>query len=211
MGYNRNFGAWSVGGNYSYYQNVQTLLATYTSSSMTYTGFARRKLPKGINWNIGGGRGRSGFTQVAGSESHSENINSSLNWRGYSLGANYSKSAGTSVLTAQGLVTQPVPIAIPNDVVLFNGEGYGVGIGASPVPNMTIGVSYSNATSNTLGQIATNNSTQLINGLLTYHFRKVNFISGVTQFRQSIVGTGLTSPGTLTSYYFGISRWFKFF
>jgi hypothetical protein len=215
VSYNRKLGPWSVSANYNYDQNVQTLLAIYTMSTMNYGASVSRQLPKHINWSVGFGGGRSGFSQQAGDGSHEETVHSSVGWRGYTVSGNYSQSAGTSVLTASGLVTQPAPIATANELILFNGSSYGFGIGATPVRNMSIGVSYSNATSTTLGSnLNNNNATKLMNGVYTYRFRKLLFTAGATRFQQSVGGAvagGGTQPGTITSYYFGISRWFKFF
>ena len=210
VNYYRKLGAWDLTANYNYSQNVQTLLAMYTMSNMTYMGNARRRLFKGINWTAGVGGGRSGFTEQAGSGSHSEGANTSLTWRGVSLGGNYSQSAGTSVLTTAGLVTQPLPVASADELVVFNGKAYGVGIGGSPIRNLSLTATYSHATSTIQGESLNNNETEMINALCTYHFRKVFFTSGVTRFRQTIGGAG-SEPSVITSYYFGISRWFKFF
>lgn len=231
VNYNNKFGAWDIWGNYNYNQSAQTLLAMYTISSMSYSGSARRRLVKGINWTVGGGGGRSGFVQQAGSGSRAESFSSSFSWHGYSLGGNYSISNGTSVLTPQGLVAEPVPIVSANELVVYNAKSYGVGATAAPVRNMSISVNYSDGTGATLGQSTTqglglnNSRTQLINGLFTYQFRKLNFIAGATRFRQNLTAPGaIPAPGIgipgsissfntgmVTSYYFGISRWFKAF
>lgn len=224
VSYYRKVGPWTTSANFNYNQNVQTLLALYTVSTMSYTSTARRQLPKHINWNVGAGGGRSGFTEQAGSESHSESVSSSLGWRGYTVGGNYSRSSGTSVLTAQGLVAQTVPVATANELVVYDGTSYGLGVSAAPLRNMSVSLSYGEATSTTQGANLNNNNTVMLNGLLMYHYRKVFINAGFTRFRQetggvgSGVGTGVGSglggasqPGTVTSYYFGISRWFKFF
>ena len=46
--------------------------------------------------------------------------------------------------------------------------------------------------------------------MMTYRFRKLYFNAWVIQFRQSISSSG-TAGSVVTSYYFGISRWFKAF
>jgi hypothetical protein len=209
--YSHTFGRWDFSADFAYNQSTQTLLAIYTTSSMTYFANARRQFAKGLGWNIGAGGGHSGFNQQAGNSSDAESVNSNLNWHGYSAGGNYSQSSGTSVLTANGLVSEPAPIISASNLVVFNGKGWGVGAGASPLRALVISVSYSKATSNTLSQnLPSTNSTELMNGYATYHFRRVFFTSGVTRFRQGISGSG-SAPSLTTSYYFGVSRWFKFF
>jgi hypothetical protein len=216
--YTRSIGHWDFGASFGYDQNVQTLLAVYQTSSLTYTGRLQRRLPRGFSWSIGGGGGRSAFEQTAGNGSHSESVNSSMSWRGrYTVSGNYSKSEGSSVLTPGGLVPVPLPV-ISNNLVVFNGESYGFTFAASPVRAMTLSSSYSKSTSNTLGQniiglapgLASNNGTQLISGLLNYRFRKLNFNASVIQFRQSI-SSSPTAPSSITTYFFGVSRWFKLF
>jgi len=213
--YNRRFGPWSFDANYNYDQNVQTLLAMYTMSSMNYSANGHRHLPKGFNLSVGGGGGRSGFSETAGTSSHAESVSGSINWRGYSIGSNYSKSNGTSVLTPSGLEALSAPIVSANELVVYNGSNFGTTASANPVRNMTIAASYSNGSSTALGQALTNtNHTMLMNGLATYHFRKVNFNAGFTRLRQTVGGTNVglaTQPSALNTYYFGISRWFKLF
>ena len=132
-------------------------------------------------------------------------------WRRYTLQGNYSQSNGTSVLTSAGLVAVPLPIVSASDLIVFNGKSYGASLGASPLRAMTLSFGYSKANSNTLSLNVPNaNETELFSSLCTYHYRKLYFNAGVTKFRQSVSGSG-SPPSVLTSYYFGISRWFKVF
>lgn len=215
VNYVRTLGHWDFGASFGYDQNVQTLLATYQTSSMTYNGRLQRKLPGGFNFSIGGGGGRTAFEQVAGNGSQGEGANASLGWHGrYTVGANYSQSNGTSVLTPTGLVPVPVPI-ISNNVVVFNGQSYGFSFTATPIRALSVSTSYSKAMSDTLSEavgssLASNNNTQLISGIMNYRFRKLNFNASVIQFRQSI-SSSTTAPSSITTYFFGVSRWFKLF
>jgi hypothetical protein len=211
VNYNRNFGRWEFSANYSYNQNVQTLLAIYTVSSMNYTAQVHRKMPHGFSLNLGGGGGRSGFEQTPGNAVNSESVNASISWGRFGLGGTYSETTGSQVLTASGLVSVPVPIATPNSMVNFNGSGYGFNASAIPIRNLSITATYNKSNSTTAGAaLSSLNETDLINAFCTYRFRKISFNSGVTKFRQSISNTG-SAPSVITSYYFGISRWFKFF
>ena len=213
VNYNRDIGRWELGASYGYDQNVQTLLAIYQTSSMNYTGRVLRRLPGGFTWTVGVGGGRTAFEQIAGNQSNSESASSSVSWHRCSLGGNWSQSDGSSVLTPNGLVVVPVPI-VSNNLVLFNGKSEGVSFGASPLRALSFSAAWSKANSSTLGQsvgaLNSINETQLITGLLTYRFRKLNFNASVVQFRQSISASG-TLPSSVTSYYFGVSRWFKVF
>ena len=216
VNYTGNVGHWDFGANFGYDQNVQTMFAIYQTSSMSYGGNLHRRLANGLSWSLGGGGGRTAFEQVAGNGSQAETVNSSLSWHGYTVGADFSQSSGTSVLTPAGLVPVPAPV-VSNNLVVYSGQGYGFGFGGSPVRRLSFSVAYSQANSNTLGQSSTsnsvppnNNSTELTTGLLTYQYRKLYFNASVLQFRQSISASG-TPPSRVTSYYFGISRWFKLF
>ncbi len=212
--YRHNLHGWELEGNFGYDQSVQTLLAMYQTSSLNYGGGLRHRFARRLVWNVSGGGGRSGFVQVAGNGSHSESVTTSLTAFGYSIGGNYSKSDGTSVVTAQGLVPVPVPI-VSNNMLLFNGIGKGVQASGSPVRRMTISGSWTESTSNlfglnTNGVLPSKNKTEMVNGYLAYQFRKMYFNAGVLQFRQDISASG-TPASVVTSYYFGISRWFKAF
>ena len=209
--YNATIVGWILNANFVYDQNVQTLLATYTTSDMNYTAQARRKLRDGITVSVGGGGGRSGFEQGAGNGSHSEGVNAGLSWRRYSATANYSQSAGTSVLTSAGLVAVPLPVVSPADLIVFDGKSYGASIGMSPMRYLNISAGYSKANSNTVSpNLNSANQTELYNAVLTYQFRKLYFNAGATRFWQ-VVGNSGTPPSVITSYYFGVTRWFKVF
>jgi len=69
---------------------------------MNYNAEIRRRLFKGLTWNVGGGGGRSGFEQQSGNGSSSESVSTSLSWYRFTVAGNYSISSGTSVLTLQG-------------------------------------------------------------------------------------------------------------
>jgi len=49
-----------------------------------------------------------------------------------------------------------------------------------------------------------------LNTLVQYQYRKLNFISGYDRLEQGFSGSG-TPPEVISTYYFGVSRWFSFF
>lgn len=210
VNYTGNFGHWDYSGSFNYNQFVQTIYAISQSSAMAYSGNLHRRLANGLSWSLGAGGSRTAFEQVAGNGSETESVNSSLSWRGYTAAGSFSQSNGTSIVTPTGLVA--VPGSLVDNSIAFSGRGYGFGIGGSPVSRLTISASYSQSNSNTTGQSLgpENNSTEAYNGLLTYYFRKLYFNARVIQFRQDISASG-TPPSRVTTYYFGISRWFKLF
>jgi len=143
--------------------------------------------------------------------SHAESVTGAFGWSRFQMATNYSQSSGQSVLTSSGLVALPSPVITGSDVVVFDGKGEGASISASPIRNMNVTVSYSRSIGSIGGQtINTNTLSELYNGFLTYRYRKLYFNAGVTKFRQDVTGSG-SFASQQTSYYFGISRWFRLF
>jgi hypothetical protein len=54
------------------------------------------------------------------------------------------------------------------------------------------------------------NENDEYNALIQYQVRKLNFTSGYSRLGQGFSGTG-TPPEVISSFYFGVSRWFNFF
>ena len=65
-----------------------------------------------------------------------------------------------------------------------------------------------NTTAN--GLFPSENKTEQTNAYLVYRFRQVYFTAGYNRLLQGFSASGLP-PANISSYYFGISRWFKFF
>ena len=213
VSYNGGHGPWAYHGNFNYDQNAQTLLVTYTTSSMSYSGDLSRRFSHSLGWHISGGGAHSGFEQVQGNTSKTENASTAIVWGPYSVSAGYTQSSGQSILSANGLVTTPVPTPVlsNNSLVVFNGKSENVSIGAAPIRRLRISGSYAVSTSNNSGEdMLTNTKTTLINGYATYLYRAIFFNAGVTRFDQSLTG-GSSTPVASTSFYIGISRGFKFF
>jgi hypothetical protein len=211
VNYNRYFGPWQVTANFDYDQAVQTLYALYTTSSLEYGASVYRKLRGGFRLQLGAGGGHSGFVQQAGTVSKAEDVNGSIGWRRYNLSGGYSQSSGQSVVTPNGLVILPVPIVPLSDIVVFDGKSMNGAFSGSPLRNMSLTVAYARGTSTSVAPTYNSfNTTNLYNGYMTYRFRKLYFVAGATKFEQKLIGPGGNSS-VITSYYFGISRWFKFF
>jgi hypothetical protein len=203
---------WETSGSFSYAQNVQSVLITYTTSYYNYTARLHRRFGPGLAWIAAYNGTRSGLTQQAGNENHSESYTTSFSSRRLSVTGNYSKATGLSILTSTGLVSLPPTAGVPaGNVILFNGDSYGGGISATPVRRLSISGSFSRAISNTLSD-ATNsrNNTELFNAQVQYHLRRIGVLGGFTRFSQGISAAG-TPPGTANSFFVGVSRWFDFF
>jgi hypothetical protein len=157
---------------------------------------------------------RSVFEQQAGSASHGESFTTMLIWSRASVSGIYTKSDGTSILTATGLAPTPVPgprRAGSGQLGFYNGTSYGANLSVFPVKHMSISTAWSKSLSNTSSpSLLSNSGNTNYYGLAGYEYRKLLFQAGFTKFNQSISTSG-TPPTMLTSYSFGISRWFKGF
>jgi hypothetical protein len=214
LNYARKFSVWEVTANFSYAQNVQTVMLVYTTSSYTYLGSVRRRLGDRTYFMAGYSGAHSGITANSGTTSSAQRIWTTLMHRGYSLNAYYNKSEGMAILTANGLV--PVPGNLPPPVLgpqftSYDSKGWGFNAGATPIRQLTLSAGYSKSNGHTIDPLlttATNN--ELINAVMQYRLRKIFLNAGYTRLRQS-VGTPGAQPIMLTSYFIGFSRWFNFF
>jgi hypothetical protein len=207
-----NFGPWETSGNYNYAQNVQTLLVTYTTSFSSYNGNVHRRLGRGKQWTGSFNGAHSGFSNQAGTSSHSEAYATSLALRRIALSANYTKSAGQSLLTSTGIQPiQPTPGLLPIGLIVYNGKSYSGTVTLTPKPRLSVSGSYSHAVSDTLsGNILSNNRTEIFYGQLQYRLRRISVLGGFTKFSQGISAAG-TPPGSTYTYFIGVARWIDFF
>jgi hypothetical protein len=211
--YNRYFGKWEINSFALYNQDVQTLFVNYTTSTLNYGVTLKRQLNEDLRWVGVANLVRSMFEQTAGNSSHGESFSTMLIWRRASVSGTYTQSSGTSLLTSNGLVATPIPSQVisPGNSILFNGKSYGGSLSVYPIRNMTISTSWSKSLSDTVSPLLlSNNGSTNYYGLATYQYRKLLFQAGVTKFTQGISSSG-TLPSMLTSYSFGVSRWFKGF
>jgi len=211
--YNRYLGKWDINAFAFYNQNTQTLLVNYTTSNLNYGGSLKRQITQNLRWVGIANLNKSVFEQAAGNGSHGESFSTILIWRRASISGIYSQATGTSILTANGLVLTPVPLPLisPGSLIVFNGENYGGTLSVYPIRNLTVSTSWSRSLSNTVSPLLlSNNGSTNYYGLLTYQYRKLLFTAGVTRFDQHISSSGLPAA-MLTSYSFGITRWFKGF
>lgn len=202
------FKGWSTSGVFTYAQNVQTLLVTYSTSYYQYSANLHRRLPSGWQWTAAFNGAHSGLAQYQGATNHSEGYSSSLGSRTFMLTGQYNQSSGISLLGAGGLQgIAPTPGV--NDFVTFAGSSYGGGFSVQPLRRMVVAGSFSRAISNTLGQMESHNNQEIYNAQLQYHLRRISLQSGYTRFSQGISAVG--TPQSTTSYFVGFTRWFDFF
>ena len=211
--YARVIDGWHVTGSFGYAQNVQTLLVTYMNSFYNYAGNARRAWGK-FNISAGAGAARTGLTGQAGATSSSESYNGSVGY-GIWLNANgsYARANGQAISTGGGLTTIPIPSPIlPSSLIaLYGGTSYSVGVSSTPVKKLVLTAAYARSNSNIASDgVSSANANEQFNTLIQYQTRKLYYTSGYARLQQGFSETGL-APQTVSSYYFGISRWFNFF
>jgi len=204
----RRFGGWKTTGEFSYAQNVQTFLITYTTSYYAYRANVNRQLPGGMQWTASFSGNHSGLDQEQGSSTHSESYSTSLSMRRLMINSFYSQSTGISLLGAGGVVT-PVPTPGLTDFILFTGSSYGGGVSVTPIKRLSISGTFSRAISDTLSSTYSRNNTEIFNTQLQYRMRRIGLLAGYTRFTQGISAIG--APVNTTSFYIGASRWFDFF
>lgn len=210
--YFRKYGQWDTSGNFSYAQNVQSVLITETTSYYNYSANVHRRFSSRVQWTAAFNGNHSGLSTGQNTINHSESFSTSLSLRTVSFTAQYLTGMGSSILTNGGIVPLPPTPGIPNaDLILYNATSYGGGASWTPVRRLTVTGTYSRALSDTLSNaIASRNNTEILYGQLQYRLRRIGLLAGYTRFTQGISASGI-APGTVTSYYGGISRWFDFF
>jgi hypothetical protein len=214
VNFSRKFGHWDTSANFGYSQNVQTLVAVYTTSSYSYGANVRRRFGnRSLSTYFSGAH--SGLQLRDGNQSHTENLGMNFGSRRFSLSGNWGQSMGMSILTPAGLVAAPttIPVSLlpPESVVIYNGTHYGFGTSFNAIRNLTLFGNYSHSDNSTIaGLKSTLGNTSMLNATLRYPFRKMYFNAGYTRLAQTVTTTG-GSPVVISSYYFGISRWFNFF
>jgi len=204
---------WHVTGTFGYSQNAQTLLVTYMNSFYNYSGNLRRRWGQ-FNISAGAGGARTALTQQAGTANTSQSYNASIGYGPWiSATGSYSKASGQALATGSGLVPVPVPSpTLPSSLVsLFGGNSYSGGLSSSPVKKLILTATYAKSVSNISSNAVTSaNLNVQFNSLVQYQVRKLYFTSGYSRLEQGFSGSGLP-PETISTYYFGVSRWFNFF
>jgi hypothetical protein len=212
-GFNRKFGPWETSADIGYSQNVQTLIAAYTTSGYTYGGNMRRRLNSNTYWHASARAAHSALVQQDGDGNSSQTYSTGLYWRRYGLMAAYSQSSGTSVLTTGGLVPTPLGGLISGNVLVFDGNSTTVSLSCAPTRRLTLTSFYSKVrgnTSSTILPIPSVNNGDRYDVRAEYRLRKLSFIGNYTRTNQVITSFSPTGVAVNT-YSMSISRWFNLF
>ena len=212
INYYRKYGQWETSGTFSYAQNVQSVLITETTSYYSYNANVHRRFSSRVQWTAAFNGNHTGLNSQKNSTSHSESYSTSLNLRTVSFTAQYLTGTGNSILTNNGIVPlPPTPGVSEADLIFYSQKGYGGGISWTPIRRLSLTGTYNRSRSDTLANTTfSKNDTEILTGQLQYRLRRIGILAGYTRFTQGISATGIP-PGTTTSYYAGISRWFNFF
>ena len=212
VNYFRRFAGWETSGFFSYAQNVQSLLITYTTSSYNYNARLRHRLPFGVMWIASFNGSHSGFEQQQNTSNHAEAYSTSFSTRRFTLTGSYLSGYGNSYLGSTGLVPLPPTPGVPvSDLIIYNSSGYGGSVSATPLRRLTISGSYSRGLSNTIGATESRNNTEIFNAQMQYRLRRISLLAGWTRFSQGISAVNTGPVPTTSSYFVGISRWFNIF
>jgi hypothetical protein len=210
--YTRRIGHWFVASSFNYSQNVSTALITYMASYYGYSANVRRRWGS-FNWNASANLNHSGLTNQPGTLSSGQGYSTSFGYgRWINLTGNYAKADGIGLISGGGIVPVNLPPILPENLItLYGGTSYGFGVSSSPMRRLSLTASYSKATSNTSNAgVASANQFEGKNALIQYQFRKMYFTAGYAQLQQGFSVSGI-APSNVSSYYFGVSRWFNFF
>ncbi len=208
--YTRNVNGWHMFANLNYNQNVQTVLALYTSSSVATSASVRRQVRHGLQFSVSAGYGRTVFNQQSGTSSYSENLSATISHHKQSASFSYARSGGEAIVTNTGLSPIPIP-GVPNVSQPFGGHSYSAGYSNNLIKRMSVAVGWSrfDSESTTLGALS-NIASTTYTGSMNYTYRKLNFIANAARVQQGVNASSAV-PTQYTVYYFGVSRWFNFF
>jgi hypothetical protein len=210
--WSRDIGGWGVNANYSYSRNQQTVLLAYSSSGYSASGSVNHRFGR-IRWSGSASYQQDGVDQEANSTTKSMAYSMAAGGRYLSVSGGYSRVNGNSILTALGLTstTVPQPIINPASLVSIGGDSYTAGVGLNPFRNLSINSAYYHTANNSVadGALSFGKSEEL-STYLQYRFRKLYISAGYTKLSQGFSSTGVPA-GSLSSYYFGIQRWFNLF
>jgi hypothetical protein len=213
VNFNKQWSNFLLNGSFAYSQDTQTVLATQVTSDYSYMATAQRRLTRRLRWMATFNGFHTGLGEVPGSDAHSESYGTQLIYKMYNLGGTYSRTSGTALVTASGLVLPPgtvSPVLTGNAFLLDTGSAYSVSFTANPVRRLQFATSYSKAMSDSTGAVNTNSNSKIFLVFTNYQFRKMIFTAGYTNLNQFVSATG-TPAANYTNFYVGIQRWFKAF
>jgi hypothetical protein len=216
--YNTVIHRWHLNGNFSYAQNVQTLLVTYMNSFYNYSGSARRAWGR-LSFSASAAASHTAITDQRGTSNASQSYSTSLGYdKWITASGGFSKGSGQGLITGSGIAPVPVPQpVVPSSLIsMYGGEGYSFSVASTPAKRLIMQASWSRSFSNTANTdisgnvISSSNHNGQFNTLVQYQLRKLSVNAGYARLEQGFSGSPLPAQ-TVSSYFMGASRWFKFF
>ena len=209
--YIRHFGLWNVSGSFGYSQNVQSYFVAYTTSGYGYSMSANRRIGR-LTWNLGASGSKTLLTRVQSPSNLTQAYTTGLSGRWLGVSAGYSKSSGSGLITPTGITNLPPGVPPPLlTTVFYGGRSYSASLGSNPKRGLSITATYVNSKSNTATDSSSStNETQQAYAYMSYRFRKVYFNAGYSRLLQGFSASGVP-PTLVSTYYFGVSRWFHVF
>jgi hypothetical protein len=214
--FSKQWSNFDLSGSFGYSQDTQTVLALQTTSNYSYLANAQRRLGRRLRW-MGTFNGfHTGLDVAQGQSAHSESYGTNLIYKMYNVGANYARTSGTVLLTANGLIAAPgtlAPVLTGNQYLLDNGSSYSFSFTANPMRRFSISSSFTktiNDSSAAVTALQTSSASKVFLVFTEYQFRKLVFTAGYTNLSQVVSASGLPEA-SYTNFYVGLQRWFKAF
>jgi hypothetical protein len=211
-GLNKKFGQWDTSADVNYQQNVQTLATTTATSSFNYGGSLRRRVNTDTYFSLSARASHTALVANDGDGSRAESFGGNFGWRRYAVGASYSQSSGTALLTSAGVLTSvPLGSLITDDIFYFDAKSYSFVFTVIPLPHLTVTGGYVNVFSSSRQRLTgVTNSGERYHTRFEYRLRKFSIIGGFTRNVQDI-STVAGGARVVNSYYLTLSRWFNVF
>ncbi len=208
----KRIGKWEYSADTSYSQNVQTIIANYTTSSLSYGGSIRRRFGTSMFWTATYRGIQSAVTQLQGTGNRADSAVTTFTRGRYELSGTFSRSHGTALLSSSGVLT-PTPITpiLTPDQIVYSGQVYGAGGSVAPVRRMLINFNWYRVRSDTVtSSLFSQNNSERYYGQMQYNVRKLSFRAGYWRVYQSLGGISI-QPTLDNTYFFNVSRWFNLF
>ena len=212
VSYARRIDRWNLTGAVNYSRNTQTVLIGYTSSGYGYSAGIGRKLGMYSYWSVNVVGTKMDFNNVSGSGTYSQSYSTSLALKRFSFSGSYSKSDGTSYSNPVRPDAGDEPCASCLCRPSF--------LAANRFPSER---RLSHTRARALGKlrehkeqhrrpdsVMSENSTAQLNTMLQYKVRKLWITGGYLKLQQGFSISG-QPPASYSSFFVGITRWFKFF
>jgi hypothetical protein len=212
VSYSRRFYDWTGTGSFSYARSLTTVLVGYVQSNYAANLGVSRTLAK---WTLAlsGSYSNAHVEGITLSDSDSASGSVSLSHNNFGISGTYARSNGSALQVGNNVIPVPPPGSgpIPDLLVLFRGESWGVGGSYRPLKRWSIVGSYSHVRYNTENLAA--NSINISNQFYLrseYSFRQLSFIAGINHLNQGF-NLSTVQPVKTDTVYVGISRRFDFF